>query len=76
MSILLAFDKGGFGLKDDKGWDGFKIVGPTSKFLEGTNLKKRDILRPASNEYDGADLEFNSNGEVKLLDNSRFFKYK
>jgi hypothetical protein len=57
------FAHGGYGLKIDKGWDGFKIASPNSPLLEGTGLRKGDILRLPSIELDGAILDgFNAEG--------------
>ena len=76
-SIGLNFDFGGYGKKEDKGWDGFKIINPSSVFLKGTNLKKNDILSIPTDEYDGADLEFtNNNTDVKLVNSNDFYRYE
>jgi hypothetical protein len=54
-SIGAEFPRAGYGRKVDKGWDGYKIV-TASPLLEGTNLKKGDILKLPSDENDGAPL--------------------
>ena len=57
------FSYGGYGLKNDHGWDGFKITSPQSPLLQGLNLKRGDILHLPSRELDGAPiLFFDSNG--------------
>ena len=51
-----------YGRKEDKGWDGYKII-TYSPLLEGTKLKPGDILSLPSDENDGAPLlGFNSKG--------------
>ena len=55
-SIGADFNYGGFGLKMDNGWDGFKITTPSSPLLNGTNLKKGEIMSLPSGEYDGTPL--------------------
>lgn len=75
-SIGGDFDLGGYGLKDDCGWDGYKICLNNSPLLEGTFLKKGDILRLPSGEYDGTPLKgFNENG-YPIADNSQLKFYK
>lgn len=70
-SIGVDYDRGGNGsiaTKND-GWDGFKIVNPNSPLLTGMNLKKGDIIKCPSNEYDGAPLKgFDSEG-TPIIDN-------
>ena len=55
-SIGVSFENGGFGGKNDEGWDGFKIVNEKSPLLRGTGLSKGSILKLKTNEYDGAIL--------------------
>lgn len=55
-SIGADFNHGGYGLKPDNGWDGYKITNPESPLLEGTGLKKGDVLNLPSGEYDGAPI--------------------
>lgn len=53
-SIGVDFSLAGFGIQhSDKGWNGFKIVNSDSPLLDGTNLKKGDIISLPSDEYDG-----------------------
>ncbi len=54
-SIGADFPRAGYGRKVDKGWDGYKIA-VVSPLLEGTGLKKGDILKLPSDENDGAPL--------------------
>jgi len=75
-SIGADFPKGGYGLKTDAGWDGYKIVSPQSPLLEGLNLKKGDIIKLPSGEYDGAPLSgFDAEG-YPILDRSSMDFYK
>lgn len=61
-SIGAEFPRAGYGRKDDKGWDGYKII-TQSPLLEGTKLKPGDILSLPSDEGDGAPLlGFDSKG--------------
>jgi len=61
-SIGGDFRFGGYGLQTDDGWNGYKIISNSSPLLEGTNLKKGDIISLPSGEYDGAPLK-NFDGE-------------
>lgn len=54
-SIGADFPRAGYGRKEDKGWDGYKIVA-ASPLLEGTKLKVGDTLTLPSDENDGAPL--------------------
>jgi hypothetical protein len=76
-SIGADFDGGGYGLRADNGWDGYKIVNPASPLLEGLNLKQGDILSAPSDECDGAPIKgFDVNG-YPILDNQyNFDKYE
>jgi hypothetical protein len=75
-SIGADFPHGGYGLKADAGWNGFKIVSPRSPLLAGTGLGKGDIIRLPSGEYDGAPIKsFDSNGYPELdLNALNFYK--
>ncbi|MBL0741627.1 N,N-dimethylformamidase beta subunit family domain-containing protein [Chryseolinea lacunae] len=55
-SLGADFPHGGYGMKPDNGWNGYKIVTPTSPLLQGLNLKKGDIISCPTSEYDGAPL--------------------
>ena len=70
-SIGADFDHGGYGLNDDKGWDGYKICLPNSPLLEGTNLKKGDIISLPTAEYDGAPLQKYDTNDDPVLDISK-----
>ena len=53
-SIGAHFPNGGYGLRADKGWDGYKIVAANSPLFEGLGLSKGDIISLPSLEYDGS----------------------
>ncbi|MCE1168338.1 MAG: hypothetical protein LWX70_09600 [Sphingobacteriia bacterium] len=69
-SIGADFTRGGYGLKEDKGWDGYKICLNNSPLLEGTKLKKGDIISLPSAEYDGAPLQKFDQDGYPVVDNS------
>jgi hypothetical protein len=60
-SIGADFSYGGYGLKNDKGWDGYKIV-TNSPLLAETNIFAGSILQCPSDELDGAPLTGFQNG--------------
>ncbi len=61
-SVGVEFPRAGYATKEDKGWDGYKII-TKSPLLEGTKLKPGDILSLRSDETDGAPLlGFDSKG--------------
>ncbi len=76
-SIGSDFDHGGYGLRADNGWNGFKIVNPASPLLEGLGLNRGDIINIPSDECDGAPIKgFDADG-FPLLDNKyNFAKYE
>ncbi len=68
-SIGADFNHGGYGLKSDNGWDGFKISNPASPLLQGLNVKRGDIISLPTGEYDGAPvISFDAAG-FPVLDN-------
>ncbi len=76
-SIGLDFEHGGFGLRDDKGWDGYKITNSNHALFKGLNLKNGDVLSIPSDEYDGAILKFSKDStSVELIDEVGFFNYE
>jgi hypothetical protein len=76
-SIGADFNGGGYGLRVDKGWDGFKIANPKSPLLEGLSVSRGDIIRVPSDECDGAPIKgFDADG-FPILDNKyNFAKYE
>ncbi len=71
-SIGLNFTKGGYGIQEDNGWDGYKIVREESILLENTNLSNGEILSVPSEECDGADLIFEND---KVILDTNFIKF-
>lgn len=76
-SIGADFNGGGYGLKTDRGWNGFKIANPNSPLLEGLSLQRGDIVSVPSDECDGAPIKgFDADG-FPILDNIfNFEKYE
>lgn len=66
------FAHGGFGVKDDIGWDGLKIISPESPLFEGTGLKKGDIISLPTTEYDGSPIKDFDNEGFPSVDESFF----
>ena len=76
-SIGADFNGGGYGLKTDNGWNGFKIANPNSPLLEGLNLKRGDIISVPSDECDGAPIKgFDADGFPVLDNKYNFDKYE
>ena len=74
-SIGVDFNHGGYGLKDDNGWDGYKIVNPSSPLLKDCGFEYGQILKLPSLEYDGTLVDFSSDStEVKLKDTNQFYR--
>lgn len=69
-SIGADFPRGGYGLRSDMGWDGFKIANPDSPLLEGTGLSKGQILSCPTTEFDGAPLASFDAGGYPVIDNT------
>lgn len=62
-SIGADFPNGGYGLKVDQGWNGYKVVAPVSPLFENLELKKGDIISLPTLEYDGTPiLEYDADG--------------
>jgi hypothetical protein len=73
-SIGVDFSLAGYGLKVDKGWNGYKLL-LASPLLENTTLRIGDVIPCPSDEYDGAPLAGVAEGKP-VLDYERmgFFK--
>jgi hypothetical protein len=75
-SIGVDFNRGGYGLQPDLGWDGYKIVREKSPLFEGLNLRNGNILSLPTLEYDGAPISsFDAEGNP-VLDLQRLGYYK
>ncbi|MBT1698040.1 hypothetical protein KK083_14200 [Fulvivirgaceae bacterium PWU4] len=68
------FRNAGYGLKQDNGWDGYKIIAD-SPLLEGTKLKRNDVLSCRSDELDGAPLTSFTDG-IPVVDYQALSFYK
>lgn len=67
QSIGVDFNHGGYGLKNDKGWNGFKITANNPCLFRGTDIKKGDVIHLPTAEYDGTSLSFsNDSTSVKI----------
>ncbi len=67
-SIGADFEHGGYGKKEDKGWDGYKIVLDKSPLLEGTNLQNGQVLRMPSDEWDGSPVKGLTGDSIPIID--------
>ena len=67
-SIGADFDHGGYGLKVDRGWNGYKITQPGSPLFAGLNLNGGEIISLPTGEYDGAPLKGFSSEGVPIID--------
>jgi len=70
-SIGEDFEGGGYGLRSDNGWNGYKIFNPGSPLLEGLTFKKGDILKLPSIECDGAPIKAWDTDGFPILDNDQ-----
>jgi len=62
-SLGADFPHGGYGLKTDNGWNGYKIIAPGSPLLDGLGLQKGSIISCPTSEYDGAPISsFDADG--------------
>lgn len=73
-SIGADFTHGGYGMKKDDGWNGFKIMNETSPLLAETNLKNGEILELETYEYDGAPIVGLDQNGNPILDSTLFFR--
>lgn len=67
-SIGAHFPLGGYGMKADNGWNGYKIVAPSSPLFDGLGLKEGDIISLPSVEYDGAPVSGYDGRGYPILD--------
>ena len=72
-SIGADFNRGGYGEREDRGWDGYKIIS-SSPLFENTGIKIGDILSIPSKEYDGLPVIFKN--EIPVLDTTIITFYK
>ena len=78
-STGLNFNYGGYGLKKDKGWDGFKIIKADHPIFNNTKLKNGSIIPCPSIEYDGIKHSGFSVDSIPIVDTSLlkyFYKFE
>ena len=75
-SIGADFSYGGYGKKEDNGWNGYKIIQANSPLLEGTGLQQEEILPLITVEYDGIPVVFPSNSSIPQIDTNKIKFYK
>jgi hypothetical protein len=69
-SIGADFPRGGYGVRDDKGWNGYKIVNQDSPLFDGLNVTNGQIISCPTVEWDGAPIaSFDGNG-YPVIDNT------
>lgn len=72
-SIILDFEKGGYGRKSDAGYNGYNVTDPKNQVFKNISFDSLAILNIPTKEYDGVNLNFSSN-PPKIVDNSGFQK--
>ncbi len=70
-SIGADFRYGGYGKKEDQGWDGYKIIAENSPLLAGTDLQRGDILPLPTVEYDGIPVVFPEGSNTPQIDTQK-----
>ncbi|MGD1847836.1 MAG: N,N-dimethylformamidase beta subunit family domain-containing protein [Salibacteraceae bacterium] len=76
-SIGVDYANGGFGREKDNGWNGYKIVNPSSPLLHGSGLDQNAILPLPTDEGDGTLLQFSADStEVALQNKAQFHRYE
>jgi hypothetical protein len=55
-SIGADFANGGYGLKADAGWNGYRITTPSSPLFEGLAVEQNQVISLPTLEYDGAPI--------------------
>ena len=67
-SIGCDFSNGGYGLKQDDGWDGYKIVLPESPIFENLNIQLNQIISIPTREYDSAPIKDVTPNGIPIID--------
>ena len=78
-STGLNFNYGGYGMKKDKGWDGFKVVNANHPIFRETSLENGSIIPCPSIEYDGFLFAGFSKDSIPIVDTSflnKFYSYE
>lgn len=73
-SIGADFNHGGYGLRNDSGWDGFRILNGSSPLLEGLGLQRGATVSLPSDECDGAPFTRFDNDGFPILENENNFE--
>lgn len=74
-SIGVDFKYGGYGLKEDKGWDGFKIIDSSFIAFNGIDSLENGIILLGSYELDGAPIIKNDMLEIPQIDEKKLGFY-
>jgi hypothetical protein len=75
-SIGADFTKGGYGLKNDRGWNGMKVVNPLSPIFKGVQISYGDVLEMPTTEYDGAPIASVAPDGSPILDRAALGFYR
>ena len=75
-SIGCDFSNGGYGLKQDDGWDGYKIILPESPIFENLNIQLNQIISIPTREYDSAPIMDITSEGVPIIDTVALDFYK
>lgn len=70
LSIGADFPRGGYGVRDDKGWDGYKIINKDSPLFDGLNLNNGQIISCPTVEWDGAPIASVDANGYPVIDNT------
>jgi hypothetical protein len=74
-SVGADFPHGGYGLKQDNGWDGYKILNDKNPLLKDTGLKTGEIVVCPTGEYDGVPV-IKKNNDLVEWDSSQLKFHK
>ena len=67
-SIGCDFSNGGYGLKQDDGWDGYKILLPESPIFKNLNIQLNQIISIPTREYDSAPIKDVTPNGIPIID--------
>ena len=67
-SIGADFRYGGYGLRDDLGWDGYKIVLPESPLFKNCTITTNQIITNPTLEYDGSPIIGITDDGIPIID--------
>ncbi len=75
-SIGCDFSNGGYGLKQDDGWDGYKIILPESPIFQNLDIQLNQIISIPTLEYDSAPIMDVTPEGVPVIDTGVLDFYK